>query len=301
MNANLVEQIRFPQRRSNRRASWVPVFIEPVVGSGERLCVGVLVADNSEHLVVPVPSLDRLGCIYGDAAEALSNGAAVALEVFRRRLAADGRDSLSSLRSPLDGIFLGQVRIGAGESLEDIARTSLYQSASLVEKAVEEEDTIEAAERTSLSTRRLERLVQENVVSHRPDLAAAFNKPFKIAQDARPMRLGFVGRKLAANFGLIVPGPLATLVNNAKAKLWDLEQLRSGTQAGLFTGNRDMGFELLVHRAKRDDPQYSERQLKSVDAAIIELEAEADKVKIRCRPMVSPVQMAEFVLLQEAA
>jgi hypothetical protein len=295
------EQIQFPIRRSNRKASWLPVYIEPVVGSGERLCIGVVVADSHEHVVVPVPALDRLACIYGDAAASLSNGAALAMMALRHRLSTEGTASLASLRVPLEGIFTGPVRTGAGESLEDIARTCLTQSASLVERAVEEEDSVEAAERTALSTRRLERLVQETVVSTRPDLANAFNKPFRITREARPMRVGFVGRRLAANFGLLVPGPLATLVNNAKAKLWDLEQLRTGTQAGIFQASSGMNFELLVHRARGDDPQYSDRQLKSVDAAVVELEEEADKVSIRCRPMTSPGQMAEFLLQQEAA
>lgn len=301
MIPNPFEQIQFPKRRSTQRASWVPVYIEPVVGSGERLCIGVVVADTQEHLVVPVPALERLACIYGDSAAALSYSAALALTTIRQRLSGQGAALLSSLRAPLEGIVVGHVRTGAGESLEEIARTSLMQSASLVEKAVEEEDSVEAAERTALSTRRLERLVQETVVGKRPDLVNAFNKSFRITTEARAMRVGFVGRRLAANFGLIVPGPLATLVNNAKAKLWDLEQLRTGSQSGIFHGHTGMSFELLVHRARKEDPQYSDRQLKSVDAAVVELEEEADRVSIRCRAMTSPGQMADFLLEQEAA
>jgi hypothetical protein len=272
-----------------------------VVGSGERLCIGVIVADSREHLVVAVPALERLACIYGDAAAALSHSAAFALTTLRRSLATDGTAALTSLRVPVDGVFIGPVRTGAGESLEEIARTCLIQSASLVERAVDEEDSVAAAESGALSTRRLERLVQETVVGTRPDLAKAFNRSFQITTAARPMRVGFVGRRLAANFGLIVPGPLATLVNNAKAKLWDLEQLRAGSQTGIFQANVGMGFELLLHRARKDDPQYSDRQLKSVDAAVVELEEEADKVSIRCRAMTSPGQMADFLLQQEAA
>jgi len=301
MIPNPFEQIQFPETRSKRKASWLPVYIEPVVGSGERLCIGVVISDTREHLVVAVPALERLACVYGDAASALSHSAALALKALRHSLSTDGTALLTSLRAPLDGVFIGPVRMGAGESLEDIARTCLMQSASLVEKAVDEEDSVDAAERTALSTRRLERLVQETVVGTRPDLANAFNKSFRITKEARAMRVGFVGHRLAANFGLIVPGPLATLVNNAKAKLWDLEQLRTGSQTGIFQGQVGMSFELLVHRARKDDPQYSDRQLKSVDAAVVELEEEADKVSIRCRAMMSPGQMADFLLQQEAA
>jgi len=301
MTPNIIEQIRFPKRRSNRKASWLPVYIEPVVGSGERLCIGVVVADDREHLVVGVPALERLACVYGDAAAALSHGAALAIAALRHSLSTDRTESLSNLRVPIDGVFIGPVRAGAGESLEDIARTSLTQSASLVEKAADEEDTAEVAERTSLSTRRLERLVQETVLNTRPELASAFNKSFRITQEARAMRLAFVGRRLAANFGLLVPGPLSTLVNNAKAKLWDLSQLKTGSEDGIFQGHGGMNFELLVHRAHEGNPEYSDRQLRSIDAAVVELEEEADKFSIRCRAMTSPGQMADFLLEQEAA
>lgn len=301
MPNNPIEQIRFPERRSNRRALWSPVYIEPVVGSGERLCVGVVVAGETEHLVVPVPALERLSCLYGDAATSLSHGAALALHALGNQMAREGEKAINALRVPVDGIFFGPVRRGAGESLADVARTALLQSASLVEKAIEEEETPEVVERTTLSTRRLEQLVQDVVVNARPDLARAFRKTFQVTPEARPMRLGFVGQKLAANFGLLVPGPLSTLVNNAKAKLWDLEQLRTGTNAGMFASNSHMTFELLVHRVEQDAPQYSTQQLKAVDAAVLELETEADKVDIRCRAMFSPRQIADSLLLREAA
>ena len=47
MIPNPFEQIQFPKRRSTHKASWVPVYIEPVVGSGERLCIGVVVEFNN--------------------------------------------------------------------------------------------------------------------------------------------------------------------------------------------------------------------------------------------------------------
>jgi hypothetical protein len=62
-----------------------------------------------------------------------------------------------------------------------------------------------------------------------------------------------------------------------------------------------MHFELLVHRARQDDPQYSDRQLKSVDAAFVELEKEAERVSIGCRSMTSTGQIAEYLLGLEAA
>ena len=301
MASNPIEQIRFPDVSNLRRASWQPVYIEPIVGSGERLCIGVLVADDREQLVVPVPSLERLACVYGEAAAALNVSAALALQALGGRLARNGREGMGDLKAPVDGVFVGPMRIGAGDSLEEIARNALVQSASLVEKLVEEEETFEAAERMTNSTRRLERLVQEAVVAVRPELRTFFNKPYRVTPNARPMRLGFVGQRLAANFGLLVPGPLATLVSNAKAKLWDLEQLRTGTQSGMFAGGSNLHFELLVHRVSLDAPEYSDRQHRAVEAAAVELEAEADKVNIRCRPMSAPGRIADYMLLQEAA
>ena len=291
----------FPARRSTRKASWAPIYIEPIVGSGERICTAVVAGDDNGSIVVPVPSLDRLSCLYGIQAQALSFTNDLALNAIRDWISTRGFATIEKWLSPVEGIILGDARRGAGESLEDVARTGLLQCASLVEKLAEEDETPEASARTEVSTRRLEQLVRETVVMARPELHKRFDMQFRVNERARPTRIGFTGNYLVANFGMLVPGQLAILVNNAKAKLWDLEQLRSGALGGMFPQTGALSFELLLSRVPPDAPQYSARQMASVEEAGFELEAEADRVQIRARQMTSPSEIATFVLEKEAA
>jgi hypothetical protein len=295
------DTLEFPARRSTRKANWAPIYIEPIVGSGERICTAVLAGDDSGFIVVPVPSLDRLSSLYGTQAQALSFANDLALNAIRDWISTRGLAAIETWSSPVEGVILGALRRGAGESLEDVARTGLLQCASLVEKLAEEDETSEASARTEVSTRRLEKLVREAVVAARPELHKRFDQQFRVNERARPTRIGFTGNRLVANFGMLVPGQLAILVNNAKAKLWDLEQLRSGALGGMFPQTGALSFELLLNRVPRDAPQYGERQMASVEEAGLELEAEAGKVQIRARQMTSPGEIATFVLEKEAA
>ena len=110
----------FHPRRSQCQATWAPLFIEPVVGSGERLCIGVAVANQNEFLVVPVAALDRLACLYGQEAGAILFASELATKALTEHLARGGLASLADWLPPLEGVFMGQPRPG----LENQFRTS---------------------------------------------------------------------------------------------------------------------------------------------------------------------------------
>jgi len=144
-------------------------------------------------------------------------------------------------------------------------------------------------------------MVKDIVIAVRPELSKFFGVNFKVSEKARAAHIGFAGHRLVANFGLLVPGKLSPLVNNAKAKLWDLKQLKSGAMDGFFATINTTAFELLLHRPYDNDPSYTERQINALNAAALELEEEADKVDVRCRPMYSTSEIAKFVLANETA
>lgn len=301
-NFNLMQSLRFAPRRSNHYAQWAPIYIEPLVGSGERLCIAVAVADQRMSLVYPVPGLERLTCVYGLHASALVSASHLAISAIRRQLSKNGIDHLNNWSGSMEGINIGSVRDGAGENLEDVARTALMQCASLAINFSEASPSGEAESKAAESSGRLEAAVKDVVIGVRPDLVNFFNVSFKVSEKARPTYFGFAGHQLVANFGLLVPGKLAPQVKNAKAKLWDLQQFRSGSMEGsLFTSDSAMDFELLLHRPHSNDPSYTDRQIASLNEAATELEQEADQVAIHCRSMYSTAEIAKFVLEKEAA
>ena len=211
--SNLFDSLGFVPRRSNHYASWLPIYIEPMIASGERLCIGVVVADKEQNLVCAVPNLERLTCIFGREADALLLAAKLSLDTIQSRVNKYGITSLSEWQRPIEGLFFGQVQIGAGENLLDVARTALMQCASLIVNLPEADESTDTVTRTEGSLSRLESLVRDSVIALRPDLKKCFSATFQVYQNARVTKIGFAGTKLAANFGMLFPGKLAPLVN----------------------------------------------------------------------------------------
>lgn len=294
------ERLTFPPRMDHVRGRWAPLYIEPMVGSGERIAIGVAVANSNGFVVVPVAALDRLSCLYGTENEALLFAATAALENIKVALTKEGPSGLDGWASPFEGIFMGSVRPGAGNSLEQIARMALTLCSSLVEKLADSEEADEP--RAAISDSRLERLIKEKVIAARPGLETAFARAFQPDPKARSTKIGFVGQRIAANFSLLVPSQLSQRVKDAKAKLWDLAQVQDYVQAKEFNLSGTLNrFELLIHSVGEDDPQYSDRQIRQVREAEYELEMEADRKDIRSRPLRSPDEIAGIIIEAEAA
>jgi len=293
-------ELQFPVRRDGVKAKWIPLYIEPVVGSGERIAIGIAVANQNGYLTVPVAALERLQCLYGKENETLMFAAKAAIESFERALSKEGDHALETWQAPFEGVIKGATRIGAGNSLEEIARSGLMLCSSLVEKLAEAEEIEES--RTAVSMSRLEFLIKEKVLAKRQSLEISFNRPFKYATSGRATRIGFVGQRLVANFGLLAPFHLSQLFKDAKAKLWDLAQIKEDIQRPEFNLSTQLNnFELLINRVREDDPQYSDKQIESVQEAYNELEFEADRKEIRCRPLRSPDEIANHIVELEAA
>lgn len=292
--------LSFPPRNENVRAEWMPIYIEPMVGSGERICVGVATANDTGFLVVPVVALNRLECVYGKDAEAILLAADFVVNDLRSALTKSGAVALSDWKPPMEGVYSGRIVRGAGASLEEIARTGLTICASLVERLADaDEETNSAA--GLMSGNRLEQLVKEKVLSVRPGLEQMFGRQYKRGENVRSVTIGFVGNVIAGNFGALVPQSLASNVDNIRAKLWNLEHLRKDFELPSLVASNVDRFEMLVYRPSNEAPEYSDRQLKSINEAVNALEAEANEQGICFRPFTGYDAIAEVLLEAEAA
>jgi hypothetical protein len=305
MMETIFKSVLFPDRDRFKKVEVVAVYIEPRVDSGERTCVGVVALQEGAVKYAEVTNLKRLRCLYGAAHTGLVYAGQLALKSLSEHILRCGFEAaLQSWTAPAQGLFLGKPISTASSSLDDALQVSLSQFSSLYTEP-QESDTDEPTEddvRTASATGwRLERLVKETTVLLRPDFATRFGQKRRIKESARPMRLGFVGEKIVANFGLLTHKSLSAMVNNSKAKLWDLAQARGGTQAGWFdTGASSARFELFVQRSTVDDFLYTLKQKADIAEALEELETEADKLEVRCRSVDSPVEIARELVAAEA-
>jgi hypothetical protein len=212
-------------------------------------------------------------------------------------------ERVSEWVSPGDGIFAGGLLRTTASSVAEAVRASFTEYSSIYEEPtafMDAEPSARDERLAGLTARRLEAAVRDIVASVKPGLVPRFFQRYQVNQNARPMTIGFVGDKVVANFGLIVPQALSARVSNAKARLWDLASAREGVEAGWFGRGDDREFSLLVHHAAENDVQYSRRQLNSVKEALVELETEADKLELRCRPIVGPQEIANHLMQAEA-
>lgn len=92
--------MKFPSHDSLMRAQWRSIFIEPMVGSGERICIGVAVANSTTYEVAQVPALTRLRCIYGDAVQAILTASEFVLQDLRLAFVKTGASTLHSWLPP---------------------------------------------------------------------------------------------------------------------------------------------------------------------------------------------------------
>lgn len=297
-----ISNIKFPTRRSTHEGWWLPLFLEPLVGSGERICIGVAASDGKAVEVVGVPRLERLSSLYGQATGSLQWAADLALKEISYAASERGIERLGEVKAPVDGMSFGAIRKGAGKDLEDLARAALRQASSLA--ALEDsDDMLPAVRSVDLGQPAVVASVRKIVAQQRPELREYFNRQFTVRQAARPLQFAFVGKRLAANITQLnarSPGGLSTQIDRAKAKILDLESLRDGkaVDALPLKSRQKLTYELYVSRPSLPKSSASGRLLREAEAS---LESQADDFDIQWRPFESAQQMARTLLRSEVA
>lgn len=109
-------------------ARWAPVYLEPIVQSGERLTIGVVGRANNEVEGRLTVTDQALRCLYGEAAPGIRNLIELAL---KRALKYAERDFDPEFRSGIHGVVLGHARSGFGDNLIDVIEQGIALTSSL--------------------------------------------------------------------------------------------------------------------------------------------------------------------------
>jgi hypothetical protein len=299
---DFIDSLGIAPATTTHRGTWRPLYLEPLPGSGERVCIGVTGSDGFRAQTLAVSDLRRLSATYGLASASFEWAARLALLEIKGAIDRLGLEDLSV--DGVEGLHIGPARTGVGRSLDDLLSLALQQSSAL--EATQEIDA-ETDSESSIRSGPLVATIRQLVVGIRPTLRANFGRTFRSVGARRPTAFGFVGRRLVANFaslGSESPQALANQVDRAKARLWDLEQLQKGILSdSLGQPMKHVSFELLAcppwKNTKRSGaPSIGTRELR--DAADT-LEKEADKFDIRWQLFRDAREMAHSIITREAA
>lgn len=274
-----------------------PVLLTPIAGSCERLCVAVVAAgEDGAWQIATLIDEAKARCLVGDQAESLTGFARIARESLSAHL--QGGAALEAWQAPIGGLALGQTERGRVRDLPQMLRMLARDHAFLSTLA----DFAPDGERTEDSTDDTDRWpeqVRAAVVALRPPLSGWFNRRLRLAHGGAETRFDYLGERLAAQLGRLIPGPgIASQVRTAKAKLWDLEALRDGDPDLL---ERPNAYELILYRPGDDDPAHSERSIARLHEALQELESAGDRQDLRVRQVDSAEQAAARIIEAEAA
>ena len=296
----------FPQLKTRTKARWAPILISPIMGSVERLVIGVAAVSHDAHHIERANVLRRLQCLYGAEAETIIFAAQAALDELKGDLAHRGIEALTEPRKTFSGISFGPLLEGEANSVEDLCRnwmssiSSLY-SASAAELMSTLPTEPPVAEVLTTAADRLPALVLRYVTNIRPGLEPFFNEDVRQQRTRRrstkvhSVIIDFAGSRLVANFGTLMASHHAASVDKIKRRMFDLIVERD-TEAHPL---RSRAHEMIIQHPGSEDPQITDRQSATLQEGIDALAEQSRREGIKFVPMTSVAAIGDHVLQVE--
>lgn len=200
-----------------------PVYLEPMLGSGERLCVLAAVQGESGLEALPLVPPEVAKCLYGDQAESLMGFIEIARDDLLRHL--ESGAELTTWTPPYSGLMLGA---GAEAYADDplmaarlVARAhaSLCHQGALKAIGVEQNETKRDNELNAWV-----KLTQDIAIQRNPALRGRFNQKVSLIGD-ETVTLPYAAPNKALNLGLLSPSRARRNIESIKLKLWNLQSL----------------------------------------------------------------------------
>jgi hypothetical protein len=269
------------QQAPSYRASWAPVFLEPIMGSGERLTVAILVSDAAGREVKRTVRDEVLKALYGSKRGHLSQMIDFVLAALRSQ----GGESDPTI--PLTGFSLGAWQEASSRAERyGVWRQAVYRSCSMA--SLDDLDAQEDETSAQEGTKQWQAQVRQSVVERRPELANSFNRDVQLISNGLPPRIGFLHEGKAANFATLRPNGISVSVGAARGKLYELVMVK---REGTLTRGA-----VILGAPREDDLMYSEKALQAATRAIAELKHEASEDGLELVPAHSVPEAADQVL-----
>ncbi|MFD2112049.1 hypothetical protein [Thiorhodococcus fuscus] len=237
-------------------------------------------------------------CMLGEQSTTLIGFVRLGIESLERHL--QSGNPLQTWSSPLHGMQLGQISSGHVTDLAMMQRLLARNHAFLASMAAFSPEAREDdADPPDDGAERWTTQVRHAVTLRNPLLDSYFMNSVRLTERGSTTRFDFLGMRLAAQLGRLIPSKnLSNQVKAAKAKLWDLENLRDSRHAS--APSNPQGYELLLYHPRDDDPAFSDGSINNLHAALKDLEKAGDRQSLRVRPVHSADEAAEHIIQAEA-
>lgn len=270
---NTVPDILQPPTLPTTTGQWCAVYWEPVMLTGERICVGFLTHWAGHANAVLTVRPDLLVTLFGGAgarAQALLERAFKLMQVQ-----ADAANSIGDVRMPISGLYAGGLEtshVNSYPELLQIAKLMSSSLSSLAEPDAELPDSVEVRGEQALPARQFVTRVRDLVLARNSNLAGYFNKEAYLLGKRRLTRFGFLSDGLAAHFGLLQPTNIRNSVRMARGLITELSIAhRASDRAALLV----LGFTSL------ESPTLTDKERSAIEDYTEELGLEAHEFGVR--------------------
>jgi hypothetical protein len=240
---------------------WQTLYLEPIVGSGERISVAVVaIGSNNEYRIIQAIRSELLECLYGAQSQNMQSMIDWLIESASNEL--KSHRNLSEWVAPFDGVKIGSLHPAADENIEGILKQAIRFTASLSTLALDAEREEDEFQPKRYSEQWAASIFDE-IKTINPQLSNFFKKRLKISESNILTSFGFMNDKYVSNFGLLVPTRLSTSLSNVKAKLFDLETLQK-SQALI----KPQKYEIVIGTPSLSDPTLTDKSARKLRETI---------------------------------
>jgi len=264
---------------------WAPVYLEPMMASGEKLTIAVaaLGCDGTSLVRMALHS-DKVHALYGEKAESFINIIQTIVTSLQFHL--HTKQTFEEWSPPFGGVTLGNVRDGMSSGLLGLLRQAVSMTASLSALDLGEDSSLVKEEKND----RWPNLVRDEVLLAHSELSPYFKQTFSTSSRSKACKIFFLSPNIAINTGRLVPGAgISYNFDVNKSRILDLLTVKENEG---YIAPR-VAHELVVYRPTKDDPSFNKSQMKSLDEYVYALVDAGDKHDIRVTTVNSPEQAAK--------
>lgn len=267
---------------------WQPVYLEPIIGSGEKITVAVVaVGLLGDYKVIQAIRSELLESLYGAKASQIQSMVSWIIESINESL---GKGSvLSGWQTPIDGVTLGNRVEAVDETIEGILRQAIRFSASLSVLSLDAERGEDEQQPKRYIEQWASKIAHEVEILN-PQFRKYFKSRVRISEVEIFTTFGFLNQKYASNFGLLVPEKLSGSLNAVKARLFDLESLK---RANILI--KPDNYEIIIGTPSLNDPTLTEKAINKIKNNIDLLTEIASTENISVYRAESPKEAAERI------
>ncbi|NDV92873.1 hypothetical protein GTH32_17030 [Alteromonas sp. 345S023] len=194
---------RLPDFSNDFSALWVPIYLEPITFSGERITIGLAfrTIDGTIKVVNTLP-LDALNKVFGSKGSDLHSIADMVLVSFRNHLISTNK--FENFTPNIKGVYIGKPVETFDKNLDSIIY-QIRKNCSVFSALYVNGEEIVVKNRTESQAKIWANKIREETLSRRKSLSNNFNREFKFRKGAKGANIGYVGNNVAFNFGALDP------------------------------------------------------------------------------------------------